>query len=312
MGDGKRCLVTGGAGFIGSHIVDSLFEAGHYVAVLDNLSSGKRKNLPEGIPLYEMSILDDLQPVFEKEKPQVVFHQAAQISVSYSVREPEFDASVNIGGTIHLLEACRQHGVEKILYASSGAVYGEPQSLPLKEDDPMLALSPYGISKGVPERYLYYYRHQFGLDFVALRYANVYGPRQDPHGEAGVVSIFTEKLMADEQPIVYGDGEQTRDFVFVKDVARANIMAINAEIDPSVFPAFNVSTNKQTTVNTIYDLIQHNVESKRNRQHGQKRAGDVLHSCLSNEKIKHHFGWEPLTSVEEGISQTVAFFKAQS
>ncbi|MEW6234307.1 MAG: NAD-dependent epimerase/dehydratase family protein [Candidatus Omnitrophota bacterium] len=311
MAEAKRCLITGGAGFIGSHIADVLIADGCQVCVLDNLSTGKKENLPSHIPIYEMDLLDDLTPLFQKEKPQIVFHHAAQISVSCSVREPEIDGKTNILGSIHLLEACRQFGVERVIYASSGAVYGEPELLPVREEDATFGLSPYGISKLIPERYLYYYRHQFGIEFAALRYANVYGPRQDPHGEAGAVSIFSEKLLAGQQTIIFGDGEQTRDFVFVKDVARANLLAMKANIDRSVFPAFNVSMQKQTTVNVLFDTIQKYTGTKQPKNHGPKREGDVLHACLSNEKINKYIGWEPEVELDEGIRETVQFFQAK-
>ncbi len=312
MVENKRCLVTGGAGFIGSHIVDRLSAEGHTVAVLDNLSTGKRNQVPESAAFYEMDILDDLNPVFQKEQPEIVFHQAAQISVSRSVREPEFDADNNIKGTIHLLECCRKYGVAKVIYASSGAAYGEPGSLPVREDDSTLGLSPYGISKYVVERYLYYYRYQFGIDFVALRYANVYGPRQDPHGEAGVVAIFSQKMLKGEEVVIFGDGKQTRDFVYVKDVALANETAMNVTIDRSIYPAFNVSTQKQTTINRIFEIMRERTGFSQERIHREKREGDVYHACLANEKIKRLLGWEPRTTLEEGLQETVEFFRSDA
>ncbi len=307
--EGKRCLVTGGAGFIGSHTVDALLAEGYQVFILDNLSTGKKEQVPQGIPLFEMDITDNLEPIFEKVKPHIVIHLAAQISVSVSVRKPDIDANVNIIGTIRMLDYCRKYEVERVVYASSGAAYGEPQFLPLTEEHPKLGISPYGISKYVAEKYLYYYRHQFGIEFAAMRYANVYGPRQDPHGEAGVVAIFNEKLLQGEEAVIYGDGEQTRDFVFVKDVAKANAMAVSAKIDPSIYPAFNVSTQKQTSVNVLFDTIQKYAGTSQKRIHGPKREGDVYHACLANEKIRNQLGWEPSYTVDQGIRETVDFFR---
>ncbi|RJP32929.1 MAG: NAD-dependent epimerase/dehydratase family protein [Candidatus Omnitrophota bacterium] len=309
MTEQKRCLVTGGAGFIGSHTVDVLLENGYQVSVIDNLSTGKREQVPKDVQFFEMNILDNLELIFEAARPQYVIHLAAQISVSVSVREPEIDAKNNILGTIHLLEQCRKFGVKRIVYASSGAAYGEPQFLPLTEEHPKLCVSPYGISKYVAEKYLYFYRHQFGVEFAAMRYANVFGPRQDPHGEAGVVAIFNEKLLRGEDAVIFGDGEQTRDFVYVKDVARANVMAIEAQLDPSLYPAFNVSAQKQTTVNTLFELIKKYAGSTQPAIHGPARGGDVYHACLANEKIKTHLGWEPRYAVEEGIRETAEFFR---
>ncbi len=305
----KRCLVTGGAGFIGSHIVGLLVAQGHSVAVVDDLSSGKREYLPDEVTLYEADICYDLESIFEKEHPQIVFHHAAQVSVSVSVREPEMDAQLNILGSINLLEYCRKYNVERVVYASSGASYGEPESLPLVEEGSTYGVSPYGISKYVVERYLYYYRYQFGIDFVALRYANVYGPRQDPHGEAGVASIFCEHLLKGKEALIYGDGQQTRDFVFVEDVASANIAAMDADIDAAIFPAFNVSTQIQTNINTIFDLIAKHAGSTQKPIYADPRPGDVLHSCLSNQKIKKHLNWSPEFNADEGLRRTVEFFK---
>jgi UDP-glucose 4-epimerase len=305
----KRCLVTGGAGFIGSHIVGLLVAQGHSVAVVDDLSSGKRENLPDEATLYEADICYDLESIFEKEHPQIVFHLAAQVSVSVSVREPEVDAQLNILGSISLLEYCRKYKVERVVYSSSGAAYGEPESLPLDEDHSTYGVSPYGISKYMVERYLYYYRYQFGIDFIALRYANVYGPRQDPHGEAGVASIFCEHLLKGKDIVIYGDGRQTRDFVFVEDVASANICAMDAEIDPTIFPAFNVSTQVQTNINTLFDLIAKHAGSTQKPIYADKRPGDVLDSCLANQKIKKHLNWSPQFDPDEGIRRTVEFFK---
>ena len=308
----RRCLVTGGAGFIGSHVVDLLLAQGHAVCVLDNMSTGKRRHVPSTVPLYELDINDDLAFLFERERPEYVFHHAAQVSVSASVKEPEKDVRDNLLGMVHLLEACRRHGVKRVIYASSGASYGEPISLPLREEGRTCPLSPYGISKWMGESYLYYYRHQYGLEYVALRYANVFGPRQDPHGEAGVVAIFTKKLLSGEAATIFGDGEQTRDFVFVKDVARANEMAMNTDLTPGLFPVFNVSTQTQVTVNALYAILRRQCASSLDPQYGPKRGGDVYHASLANEKIRTGMGWKPQVSLEAGIRETVEYFKAMA
>ncbi len=219
-----RVLVTGGAGFIGSNIADLLLQRGHQVAVLDNLSTGRTQNVAKEVTFYNLDLNDDLDPVFQGFRPEAVIHQAAHASVSVSVREPAFDATQNIMGSINLLEAMRRHGVKRIVYASSGATYGEPKSLPLIEDQAMEPISPYGVSKYVVEHYMRCYAHEHGFRCVALRYANVYGPRQDPFGEAGVVAIFTNKLLEGERPTIFGDGSITRDYVYVGDVAEANVM----------------------------------------------------------------------------------------
>lgn len=305
----KRCLVTGGAGFIGSHIVDRLLAEGHTPIVLDNLSTGKRENLPGGVTLYEQDLLDSLEPLFEKEKPGYVFHQAAQVSVSASVRIPEEDARVNVLGTVHLLEACRQYGVQRVMYASTAASYGASTDLPYREDGQTLGISPYGVSKYMAERYLYYYRYQFGLSFAALRYANVYGPRQDPHGEAGVVAIFSQKLLAGEPCSIFGDGGQTCDFVYVKDIAEANVMAMNADLDSEEYPAFNASSAQRTSVNDLYAIINEQTGAGLAPIYQPPRPGDPYDSCLDNAKIQRAIGWRPRTDLRDGLRDTVDFFR---
>ena len=306
----RRCLVTGGAGFIGSHIVDALRERQHAVAVLDDLSSGKRHFIPSEVEFFEQSITADLDAAFESFKPQVVFHEAAHISVSVSVRDPIMDAERNILGSINVLEAAVRHGVERLVYASSGAAYGDPVTLPMDETHTVDALSPYGISKATVERYLYYYRAAQGLESVALRYSNVYGPRQDPHGEAGVVAIFSEKFLAGERPRVFGDGLQTRDFVFVRDVASANMAAMEADLGPDTPRVFNVSTQTQTTVNDLHQMLAEPFGFEEAPIHTEQRLGDVYHSVLANRSIAEHLGWSPGMDIRPGLVETAEYFRA--
>src|SRR5215213_473687 len=242
-----RVLLTGGAGFIGSHVAERLLGCGHEVAVVDDLSSGKRENVPDGAVFYEADVRSGCAEVFEEFGPEALCHQAAQMDVRRSVREPDFDADVNVLGTVRLLQACAERGVGKVVFASSGgAIYGEQQRFPAAEDHPQYPISPYGVSKLAGERYLNYYGVQYGLPHVALRYANVYGPRQDPHGEAGVVAIFCGNLALGRTSTINGGGEQTRDYVYVKDVARANALALENEVPSG---AYNVGTGVETSVN---------------------------------------------------------------
>lgn len=248
-----RVLVTGGAGFIGSHIVELLLQHGHEVAVVDNLSTGVESNLLSGVRLYRVDITScEIGEVFAEERPEVVVHQAAQIDVRRSVEDPIFDANVNILGSINLLEHARRAGVRKVVYASSAAVYGNPLTVPVEEDHPILATSPYGASKYTVEKYLHLYRELYGLDYTVLRYANVYGPRQDPLGEGGVVAIFTHRLAQGLPVTVFGDGEQTRDYVYVGDVALANLMALTAGGGQVI----NVSCGQEVSVNELLRVMQ--------------------------------------------------------
>jgi len=301
----KRILVTGGAGFIGSHIVEVLLDAGHQVAVLDNLSTGKRENLSQKVAFYEADITDKeaIKKVFRDFKPEIVDHHAAQISVNRSVREPDFDAYQNIIGSINLLEASAQHGVERFIFASTGgALYGDAPRIPSSEDTLVLPLAPYGIAKASVEHYIRFFSTEHKIDTVVLRYANVYGPRQDPHGEAGVVAIFSLKTMAGENLTVYGNGKQTRDFVFVKDVARANLAAVDAK--PGVF---NVGTGEETSVNDLvkaFQTINPNLEA----QYLEARSGEVFRSALDASKAAKVLGWKPIVRLIDGIKETYNWF----
>lgn len=302
-----RILVTGGAGFIGSHVVDAFVEAGHHVAVVDDLSTGKRENLNPQAAFYQADIRDEdaLAAIFAQERPEVVCHQAALANVRESMAQPVRYASVNVLGSLVLLELCRRHGVQKFIYASTGgAVYGEPQSLPVSEDHPVNPLDPYGASKHHVEHYLYLYRHNYGLRYTVLRYANVYGPRQDPFGEAGVVAIFTHKMLAGETPTINGTGEQARDFVYVGDVARANLLALTGADG-----IFNIGTGIGTTVNQVYEGLRAATGYQGPVHYGPPKAGEVYRIYLDVRKAKAELGWTPQVSLAEGFRLTVESFR---
>lgn len=296
-------LVTGGAGFIGSHIVDLLVESGCRVAVVDDLSTGRFENINPGVNFYRVSVeKDELVEVVKREKPDVVFHQAAQADVQRSLKDPIADAKTNILGIINLLETCRRFNAGKVIYASSAAVYGNPVSLPVDENHPVKPQSPYGASKYITEHYLRIYSELYGIRHTILRYANVYGPRQDAAGEGGVVSIFVDRYLKGESPQIFGDGEQTRDFIFVKDVAAANLAAINRG-DGMVL---NISTGTRLSVNQLSESVKQAARCSLAPVYCPSRPGDILHSCLSNTRAAEVLEWKPVFSLEEGLRQTVA------
>ncbi len=305
-----KTLVTGGAGFIGSHLVDRLIQEGHSVAVVDNLATGKKKNLNPEAKFYKMDIRSGgLARVFKKEKPEAIFHLAAQIDVRRSVADPSFDAESNIVGMLNLLELAVQNGVRRVIFASSGgAIYGEQEQFPAPESHPTRPLSPYGVSKLTGEHYLYYYRKICGLEYTALRYANVYGPRQDPLGEAGVVAIFTQKMLRGEQPIINGNGMQTRDFVFVEDVVEANMAAVRGRESDS----FNVGTGVETSVNDLFRMLTKITGAPVKEMHGQEKKGEQLRSSLDYRKIYGTLDWGPRMSFQEGLTKTVDYFRGQA
>ncbi len=302
-----RILLTGGAGFIGSHIADAYVDAGHEVLVLDNLSSGKKENVPADARFVLCDIATETAvEAIRTFRPEVVNHHAAQINVRASVADPVFDAEVNILGTIRLLEACRKHGVRKFLFASSGgAGYGEQDVFPADENHPTRPVSPYGAAKIAAESYLHFYRFQYGLDYTALRYANVYGPRQDPHGEAGVVAIFCERLLKGQLAVVNGDGEQTRDYVCVDDVVRANVTALERGGGRSI----NIGTGIETSVNAIFRMIRDLSGSTQEEIHGPAQPGEQRRSCLENLLALEELEWYPKTPLEEGLALTLSFFR---
>lgn len=302
-----RILVTGGAGFIGSHIVDAFVNAGHQVAVVDNLNTGKLANLNPAVSFFQVDIRDaaGLARVFEQVRPEVISHQAALADVRGSLREPDLYAEVNIIGSIRLLDAARQHGVRKILYASTGgAVYGEPEYVPVREDHAINPLDPYGASKHTVEHYLFLYRHNYGLDYASLRYPNVYGPRQDPYGEAGVVAIFTGKMLAGQPCTINGDGTQQRDFVFVGDVARANLLAAS-----NGSGIYNIGSGVGTDVNAVFVGLKQAAGYTQDALYGPAKLGEVYKIYLDASKARAELGWEATVSVADGLRRTVEYFQ---
>lgn len=302
-----KILVTGGAGFIGSHLVEALLAEGHHVQVLDNLYSGVRENVPAGVPFYEMDIQDpQVMDIFAAEKFDVVYHQAAQMDVRLSVSDPLFDARVNILGSINLIEAGHRNGLKKFIFASSGgAGYGEQDYFPADEAHPIRPISPYGITKVTVERYLYYYHAVQGLPYISLRYANVYGPRQSPHGEAGVVAIFSKRMLAGVQPIINGDGLQTRDFVFVGDVVSANVLALKHEKSG----CYNVGTGIETDIVTLFQEMNKHMGGAFKQEHQPGKPGEQLRSVLSHELIAKEMGWKPQVDFYTGLGKTMDWFK---
>jgi UDP-glucose 4-epimerase len=304
-----KIAVVGGAGFIASQIADAYLAVGHEVIVIDDLSNGKRSNVPPDAKFFQADIRSpEAAEIVRSERPQVLSHHAAQMDVRRSVADPGFDAQVNILGTLNLLEAAREAGVERVLFASSGgAVYGEQSEFPAPESHPQQPISPYGITKATGEHYLSFYHAVQGIPYVALRYSNVFGPRQDPHGEAGVVAIFTERLLAGETPTIYGDGKQTRDYVFVGDVVRANVAALETDFVGPV----NIGTSVETDVNTLCQHLCTLTGSAQPAKHAPARAGEQQRSVVAIDRARRVLGWRPEVSLEEGLRRTVEFFRAR-
>lgn len=303
-----RTLVTGGAGFIGSTLVDALLRAGHEVTVVDDLSRGRREQVSSQASLHVLEICDPaLETVVAEARPEVVFHQAAQIDVRRSLSEPLFDTSVNVLGSVNLLQACAAARVRRVVFASSGgAIYGDTDVIPTPEGHSANPASLYGAAKQCGEIYGNVYARLYGIEFVALRYANVYGPRQDPHGEAGVVAIFAERLLRGEAPVINGDGTQTRDYVFVDDVVRANLMAATTDI----LGAYNIGTGIETDVLTIHRLLAAAAGNPLPPHHGKAKPGEQRRSCLDVSLAQRVLGWSPAVDLGEGLSQTIDFFRA--
>jgi UDP-glucose 4-epimerase len=302
-----KILVTGGAGFIASHIVDALIAAGCSVAIVDNLSTGRHENINPQARFYQVDIRSpELAEIFTRERPEIINHHAAQRDVRRSVADPLYDANVNILGTLNMLERAREYGVRRVIYISTGcAVYGEPQYLPCDEEHPIDPLCPYGATKHTVEHYLFMYRQNYGLDYTVLRYPNVYGPRQDPHGEAGVVAIFAGQMLSGQQVVINGSGEQERDFVYVSDCVQANLLAM----ENGGGKIYNIGCGVGTSVNEIFALMREITGYDREPVHGPPKTGETFKIYLDASKARRELGWEPQVALRDGLERTVAYFR---
>ncbi|MGA3288497.1 MAG: NAD-dependent epimerase/dehydratase family protein [Bacteroidota bacterium] len=300
-------LITGGAGFIASHIADAHIAEGHHVVIVDNLSGGVLENINPKAVFYQLDIRSEkLEDVFQKEKIDIVNHHAAQMDVRRSVADPKFDASVNVLGGLNLFESARKHRVKKIIFSSTGgAIYGEQDYFPADEEHPMRPLSPYGITKLCTEKYLFFYKAVYGIDHVILRYANVYGPRQNPHGEAGVVAIFCNKMLKGEKPLINGDGKQTRDYTYVDDVVKANLLALKHNGSA----IYNVGTSIESDVKKLFYELRNHLNPSCPEQHAPAKAGEQQRSVISFKKIEQELGWHPTVQLDEGLRLTAEYFK---
>jgi UDP-glucose 4-epimerase len=303
-----KILVTGGAGFIGSHVVDLFVAQGYEVVIVDDLSTGRPSNLNPAAKFYQIDIRSpQIRQVFEAEKPDYVSHHAAQMDVRRSVAQPLFDADINILGSINLLETAKDFQVKRFIYISTGgAVYGEPESLPCDESHPINPICQYGASKHTVEHYLYMYNVNYGLKYTVLRYPNVFGPRQDPHGEAGVVAIFTGRMLAGEEVTIYGDGDQTRDFVYVGDCAQANLLALTVDHEPGIY---NLGWGRPTSINEICSVLVNITSYSLPVQYGPAKVGETRHIYLDASKAQRDLGWAPTITLEEGLEKTVDYFR---
>ncbi|KRF53046.1 UDP-glucose 4-epimerase [Bacillus sp. Soil531] len=306
----RKVLVTGGAGFIGSHIVEQLLEENYIVSVVDNLCTGNYSNIKnKNVDFYKCDIIsEEFEEAVKEFKPDYIIHQAAQVSVSRSVEETLYDEQVNIRGSLNVMEAAKKYKVKKIIFASSAAVYGEPQYLPIDEEHVTNTVSPYGLSKFTVEEYLRLLNKFYGIEYTILRYSNVYGPRQDTKGEGGVVALFAEKVVQGIDVSIFGDGNQTRDFVYVKDVAGANIAAIKNGKNE----IFNISTNSQISINDLLIQMNLHAESVVEAKYYDTRKGDIVHSVLANTYAKEVLKWTPRYSIQHGIKDTLEYYLAQN
>jgi UDP-glucose 4-epimerase len=302
-----KIVVTGGAGFIASHVADAYVEAGHGVVVIDDLSRGSRANLNPRSRFYQCDVRDrsKIDEIFREERPDVVNHHAAQMDVRRGVREPIFDAQVNILGSINLIEAAVAHGVKRFVYAATaGAGYGEPKHMPVPEDYPVNPITPYGVSKHTVEHYLFTFHALYGLEYVALRYGNVYGPRQSSQGEAGVFAIFSEQMLAGIQPVIYGDGTKIRDYVYIADVGKANVAAL----DRGSCEIFNISSGVKTTDLEVFEIVRVLLGKDVQPRYVDRRPGEIDRICLDVSKAGRLLGWKPEVSLSEGARRTVSYF----
>jgi len=303
-----KTLVTGGAGFIASHLVDRLIDEGHSVVVVDNLSAGRFENVNKSATFYKIDICNStaLELIFKKEKPEVVNHHAAQVNVRKSVDTPMYDANVNILGSLNLCELSRKFQVKKFIYASTGgAVYGEPKSLPVKETCPVEPISQYGVSKHTVEHYLYIFYKLYGLNFTVLRYPNVYGPRQSPHGEAGVIAIFSEQILKNKRPTIFGDGSKTRDYVYVGDIITANMTVLNNSGNGEIY---NLGWGREITDYEVFETVRRALLSNIEPIFGQKRPGEIEHISLDSSKATKALGWKPKITFEEGVNLATKYY----
>lgn len=307
VGGGMKVLVTGGAGFIGSHLVDRLVQEGHEVIIVDNLVTGKRRNINRAARFYKLDVQSwRLERVFRNERPNVVMHLAAQMDVRKSVEDPMFDAQVNILGTLNVLQQAVKHGVRKVVFSSSGgAIYGEQETYPAPESHVTKPMSPYGLSKLCGEQYLSYYQRTSGIQVVSLRYANVYGPRQDPEGEAGVVAIFIQKMLNNEQAVINGNGRQTRDFVFVEDVVEANLAVMGQDTQGT----YNVGTGVETSINDLFRILIQHTGSTCKEVHGPAKKGEQARSVIDSTRLRHELSWDPKADLSDGLKKTVEYFR---
>lgn len=301
-----KVLITGGAGFIGSHIANLLIKKNYDVVILDNLSHGKLENIDSKAKFYKVDIRSkEIADIFSKERPHYVIHEAAQINVNTSIENPIEDAEINILGTINLLEACKKYSVKKVIFPASAAIFGEPEYLPIDEKHPLKMISPYGVTKHTVEHYLYMYYKLYGIEYVSLRCSNVYGPRQDTSGEGGVISIFCNKIINNERPIIYGNGEQVRDYIYIEDLVRANLMVL----EKNIIGIYNLCTNTKTTVNSLVDIINKYLGKNTEPIYEDFRVGDITESRMSYDKIYNEIGWKPLYDINEGIKNTLLYMK---
>ena len=303
-----KILVSGGAGFIGSHVVDAYLAANHEVVIIDDLSTGYAHNLNPAARFVRADIRDRaaVAELMARERPAALNHHAAQLDVRRSVADPVFDAEVNLIGLLNLLEEGRQHGLRQVIFASSGGtVYGDTQQLPAREGDPTVPVCPYGVTKLASENYLHYFAHAYGMRYVTLRYANIYGPRQDPHGEAGVVAIFIGQLLRGESPVINGSGGQTRDFVYVGDVARANVLALDCDANGPL----NIGSGGETDLNRLFALICAATGVQAPERHGPAKLGEQMRSALDPSRARAVLGWQVSVPLAEGLAKTVAYFR---
>ena len=299
-------LVTGGAGFIGSHVVDALIDRGHDVHIIDDMSGGREENVAGNATLHRLDIRsEDVDDLWREHRFDTMYHLAAQMDVRKSVADPSYDADVNVRGLLNLMEAGRQNGLQRVIFSSTGgAIYGEPAYVPQDEQHPLQPVSPYGITKLCSEKYLYFYHASYGIESVSLRYGNVYGPRQNPHGEAGVVAIFAERMLRGDQPIIHGDGKQTRDYVHVADVVRANMEALNVPGSRVI----NIGTGVETDVNELFRILRDTLAPDMPEEHGPAKPGEQQRSVLAFERARRVLGWSPGIDVRTGLRETAEWF----